>query len=172
MHSHTVFPTSQVAGHRASTASAAQAPSSKQPAYPLGSRKIRVPLDLVSKQAQSFPPPKAPARVLPTPWPSRRLADPARPRALLGSSPTRSAPRRAVSATPKDYSPRHAPRRPRGPRDRASAPVRRSHDWGEMAALTAENFGALQSLLKVNGGVGTGRGALCPRGFRRSRNWE
>lgn len=32
----------------------------------------------------------------------------------------------------------------------ALLPVRRSHDPGKMAALTAENFAALQSLLKVN----------------------
>lgn len=37
--------------------------------------------------------------------------------------------------------------------------VRRSHDSGKMAALTAENFAALQSLLKVSweGGDGVSR---------------
>lgn len=37
--------------------------------------------------------------------------------------------------------------------------MRRSHDSGKMAALTAENFAALQSLLKVSweGGDGVSR---------------
>ena len=118
---------------------------------------------------QTLLPPEPPGKPISCPEkypapPSCRSHDPrvsrleqSRLRALLGASPSPSSATQAAPATLKDYSPRYAPR---GYRSHVTALLRlpRPRDSGKMAALTAENFAALQNLLKVNGRAGGSAG--------------